>query len=545
MHNTRFVARLLLLPLLSLLAGCGPGGGEAGFGLVVPRTEALLPQLGQEPLDIAIIRQDYTLPVVVSAVGLPAGVRADPVVVPGTARDDVLRFSADRDAPLGDHSVTLVATGDGEVDRTTTITLTVGGPRLSPDYEFGEGPGLTIVEGLDRELAGKVEHHVSNVFAEPSGEIVVTGTRVTRGAAEERWYWFLMRFAEDGTHLATATRPVRALHASSEPGAMSTRMHSAIRTRGGGYLCVGMSSHTDIDLYNQYIVYFAADGSWDTTIGVIGLVLGAPLGSVPGYVAHDVIELTGSAGEGRFLVVGEVPHDDVGHVMSLTRYHADLKIDPSFGSGGTIEVPFGHGSSGARRVAAVSNDALIVGGWHSGTNPPVDRDFALLWLHADGTPDLTRGAAGELTYDMTETDELADLLTMRGKMVIGGSTGTPPQGVLARFVSAGRDPTFPVTALLPRVGPGVVYEGLRFHALAQTDYAKYAVGQMEWSGGSYALICRFTEDGILDTSVQDDGRVTYRLGSQQSEFTAIAVQGYKLLCAGASDGNVALKRLWH
>ncbi len=138
MRSFPATAPLLLLLALTLPVGCGPGGNDAGFGLVVPRTELLLPRSTQESLDVAIIREGYERPVRIEALVLPTGVTVEPVDVAGDARDAMLRFRADHNAALGDHAVQLLATGPGEPQRRTTIRLTISPGRLVLDTDFGD-----------------------------------------------------------------------------------------------------------------------------------------------------------------------------------------------------------------------------------------------------------------------------------------------------------------------------------------------------------------------------------------------------------------------
>ncbi len=404
------------------------------------------------------------------------------------------------------------------------------------------------MDDIDRDVSAKREHFVCSVIPEPNGEIVVAGTSVARSDTEERWHWFLMWFDARGQHLRTARRSQQ-LGGAGAPDYMTSRMHSAIRTRAGGYVCVGEATRASPLFARHAVEYFTADGSLDEEFGTLGIVFELPQGTEAGYAAHDVIEIDGPQEPGRFLVVGEAPDPDLGRVMTITRFRADLVRDVSFGSRGTLMYPFRGKASGARRIAALSRDALVVGGWYGVSEQFIELDFALLRLDGDGRPDLSMGIDAELSVDVTPLDHLTDMLAQRGRVLIGGYTGGPARGVLARFDSRGADPTFPNTPIPMPIAPGggPRYVSTQVAALTQTSHSLYAVGRADTGAQTYALVCRFTEEGVLDPQPGAEGLKVDSLHATdrwQARFDAVTVQRGMLICAGTSDGNVALARYW-
>src|SRR5712691_6559089 len=224
----------------------------------------------------------------------------------------------------------------------------------------------------------------------------------------------------------------------------------------------------------------AAAGDLDPTFGTGGLVV-TNLG--PGFdVATDVALQP----DGKIVAGANVAGD-----VAAVRYLPDGSLDPAFGAGGiarTTVSPSGGGTSSL----VLDGGKIVLAGSASGTSS----DFALVRYLSNGALDAAFGAAGVLTTDLGQYEQIAAIARQAdGKYVVAGET---------------------LNLLLPSV--------------------------------DHIVIARYLSNGLLDAAFGAGGTVTLDFGGADFPYTIAIDAGGRILVGGGSgrtDGSleIAVARL--
>lgn len=117
-----------------------------------------------------------------------------------------------------------------------------------------------------------------------------------------------------------------------------------------------------------------------------------------------------------------------GREFALLKLLEDGTPDVSFGAGGWVITPIGAGQDEARAIAVQSDDKIVVAGFSfNGT----DKDFAIVRYNADGSLDNTDFGTGIVTTHINGNDEVSAVVIQQdGKIVAGGTSnkGTSTNG---------------------------------------------------------------------------------------------------------------------
>ena len=261
---------------------------------------------------------------------------------------------------------------------------------------------------------------------------------------------------------------------------------------------VTFSARTD-----ALLVRYAADGTLDATFGTGGIVRTDVVPAGPGSRFEEVLQQPG----GRLVGVGTVSaYSTTGGDIALVRYEADGSVDPSFGSGGIVVTDVA-GRADRAVAAAIQTDGRIVvaGSTRAGVS---DSDFLVLRYDSDGAPDPTFGTGGVVQLDLAGQYEQAFdvLLVPGGRIVLVGSSGTAPgvtvaprDGVLVALDASGAlDPTFGIAGVA-RVTPFLRSGLAKAVRLAGGQIMALGSGSNDGIAG-FQFFARFTAAGALDTT---------------------------------------------
>ncbi|WP_207513373.1 T9SS type A sorting domain-containing protein [Longitalea luteola] len=121
-----------------------------------------------------------------------------------------------------------------------------------------------------------------------------------------------------------------------------------------------------------------------------------------------------------------------GFSYDATKDFALLKLqqngtpDPAFGTDGWVLTPIGAGHDEARAITVQSDGKILVAGFsHNGTN----NDFAVVRYEADGDLDGGFGTGGIVTTAISGNDEAAGVAVQQdGKIIVGGTSNKGPNG---------------------------------------------------------------------------------------------------------------------
>jgi uncharacterized delta-60 repeat protein len=179
---------------------------------------------------------------------------------------------------------------------------------------------------------------------------------------------------------------------------------------GNGRIVVGGGSFSFATQRDFAIARYNPDGSLDTTFDGDGRVT-TPISTNNFDVAADVA----IQADNRIVAVGFADSN-----FALARYNVDGSLDTTFAGAGTVTTNFGGlFAEGAAVVIQPDGKVLAVGTTTSTTTA----DFALVRYNADGTPDASFGAGGQVTTDITVTDSLTDVtLQADGRILVTGRT---------------------------------------------------------------------------------------------------------------------------
>lgn len=284
----------------------------------------------------------------------------------------------------------------------------------------------------------------------------------------------------------------------------------------------------------------AHDGDLDPDFGSGGITI-VSFGAL-GWVYDLAID----AG-GKIVLAGRVDGGDATDAdFAAVRLMPDGAPDPSFGSGGRVEMPMGPGAAydEANGVLVQSDGRIVIAGLSDVAEE--NRDFAILRLDDDGSPDPTFGSGGKVfvgfDLGLTNSDEAhAAVQQADGKLVVAGSAEV--DGQIDDFAIARLDAHGNLDASFGNGGR------LTFHF--HDDAPNYdsasritidAAGRILVAGQSRKgsgydddfAIARLMPDGAFDPTFGDGGRamVAFDLGGDSADDVAELVL--------APDGSIYL-----
>lgn len=446
---------------------------QPDFAVSLARDDAQVRIGGELALDVTIDRMDgFPGDIVVEATGLPAGVTADPVIIPGDASTGTLVIAGGDADPgaLADATVTATASpAGGPIAHDTPLRLLVLGPAGSLDPTFGS-------LGFAGQPAGSGMDDAVLLMQLSSGGFIVggphTGSDVTG---------ILVRFGPDGaldeTFGAGGWAAIDFLGTDVD-GLGTPRMVA----QGADKIVLAVGSETG----DVILVRVTSDAQRDPTFGDGGIAANEVTG-VPVSVNAMAV---GPSGE---IVLGLVVNG--GDTMTLVRYTADGQRDGGFAGDGRLD--FDRGDSNYIEAIRVFADGslLVSGSAIDGTRVP----FAVRYTPT-GSLDSEFGDAGDLV--LPDGWDWSDILVdSEGRWMVGGAIDGMP--AFYRLSSRGEvDPSFGADGAVPVPIPD-----------GQTGSVRVLLpgeGDLVGVGSPDVLMTRLEGDAI-DTTFGDGGAAIFTI----------------------------------
>lgn len=297
---------------------------------------------------------------------------------------------------------------------------------------------------------------------------------------------------------------------------------AAIQTDGkvvvAGYSQYGTTFTCGVSRYNS-------DGSLDSSFDFDGQAF-VPINDTFLCVAIAI------QADGNIVVAG----DRFGGPLrgfSAARFNSDGSMDASFGGNGRVVTDMGTTIYRATSIAVQADGKIIVGG---NIFTGESTDFALIRYTADGSLDTSFDGDGRVTTSVgtgSDFDTLNGLgLQSDGKIIATGSSDS--EFALVRYNTNGSlDTTFDGDG---KVKTGVGTSSVANTVMPQADDKILAGGTADVGGISVFAVVRYNTDGSLDTSFDDDGRVTTQVGNRSGYIQDLAIQpDAKIVVAGYSS----------
>jgi uncharacterized delta-60 repeat protein len=219
--------------------------------------------------------------------------------------------------------------------------------------------------------------------------------------------------------------------------------------------------------------------------------------------------------------------------FALVRLNPDGSLDNSFGFNGVVTTTINSSNYESEiNVISLQNDGKILASGFAYLDF-VNRSFCMVRYNTDGSIDSSFGTNGDgkvLTdINTSASDEiLAQAILENDKIVVTGVTGAT--AVLARYTNDGvLDTSFGSNGLsLYMFGTTCTSRDL----LIQPDNKIVIVGESFLPNNKY-LIARYTEDGILDTTFNTMGYNLGNFSTNNNKFNSVLMQSDgKLLATG-------------
>lgn len=507
----------VVMTAAALLAGCGEGGNapEAGpngdeipadgsFTISLANSSYALQPNSTGAVEVTVTRAAGFEGVVrVAAENLPAGIRAEELVLDAASDRGWLAFEATADAVPGASVVRIGGLADAAEPSYADLSLALAGNAGSLDETFGENGRRTVAAG---------DQDVWDLAVQEDGRIVVAGTEVRDGRAGVTVFRLLADGSLDASFGDAGTT---FFHVGT--GAAGA---AAVEIGEGGRIVVAGSAAGSL-----LAARLDANGALDSSFSTDGIaVLEATTGLDAAHAL--VLEPNGAVSLG-----GECGGD-----LCVARFDAAGNADGSFGGGdGWNALDLG-GSDAALDVVRQDDGKLVV----AGRGAALSR-YAVARFLPNGTIDATFAHGGStLTDAVGEAHALA--LQADGRIVVTGA-----DFLVYRFDTTGAiDGSFGDSGVAT-----AAYLG-RAHDVTVQDDGRIVVFGYGDPGDSEPhtdfVAVRLLADGVQDSSFAG-GRVTVDFGTSMD--TGLVVErlpdGRAILLgttASETGSQVAIARLW-
>ncbi|MGF1936166.1 MAG: DUF4347 domain-containing protein [Nostoc sp. ChiQUE02] len=306
---------------------------------------------------------------------------------------------------------------------------------------------------------------------------------------------------------------------TTDLGFIAIDIGRSVALQTDGKIIVAGDSNGDFAL-----VRYNTDGSLDTSFNSDGKVT-----TDLGLLAVDIGYSLAIQADGKILVAGTNGTD-----FALARYNSDGSLDTSFSSDGKVTTGFGLTIDIAHSTTVQADGKIIVAGT-DGT------DFALARYNSDGSLDTSFSSDGKVTTDLgllAVDIGYSTAVQADGKIIVAGVSNG--DFALARYNSNGSLDTSFSTDGKVTTDFGLLAIDIVYSLVVQADGKILVAGE---SNGDFAL-ARYNSDGSLDTSFSTDGKVTTDFGLLPNEiaYSLVVQADGKILVAGVSNNDFALVR---
>jgi uncharacterized delta-60 repeat protein len=237
-----------------------------------------------------------------------------------------------------------------------------------------------------------------------------------------------------------------------------------------------------------------------------------------GTYNYDVAWAVAAGPDGTVVLGGDAITSAGGRDFAFVRYTSSGSLDTSFSGDGiqTLDVAL----YDALTAVAVQPDGKIVAAGRGGTG------FTVVRLQADGSLDPTFGSGGTVNTPLgdpaLQDEAYALALLGDGRILVAGTSDYeapyPSDFALARYLPNGRlDQSFGLDGIVVTERPGVQYAS----ALALAPAGDIVVAG---SGDRSIKIARYRPGGALDPTFGTGGIVSTQIGSLYSAASAVSVQ---------------------
>ena len=269
----------------------------------------------------------------------------------------------------------------------------------------------------------------------------------------------------------------------------------------------------------------AAPGDLDTSFNGTGVVT-TSLGNGIDMNNGVAIQM-----DGRIVVAGQ-SYNGTNFDFAVARYNPDGTLDTSFSTDGLLTTDLNTNSWDIALDVAIQTDGKIVVVGESRAQGTTS--FALARYNPDGSLDTSFNGTGKV-LTTTFRPAYSVVLQPDGKIVLAGDGFT-----IARYLSNGSlDTSFDGDGIVTTMLEGLFY-GAHDVAL-QADGRIVAAGYIK-TGQDDAVfaIVRYNTDGSLDTSFDNDGKVTTDFGAFYDAVQGVAIQSDgKIVAAGHTASSNA------
>jgi uncharacterized delta-60 repeat protein/RHS repeat-associated protein len=277
-------------------------------------------------------------------------------------------------------------------------------------------------------------------------------------------------------------------------------------------------SATATDEDGTYSTGGGTAGSLDVTFGTGGESITPPISNVINWECHGMAVQS----DGKIIMVG---YDDYGKA-NMVRCRADGSLDASFGDNGQAAdspindiYPLNIGLQPDGKIVAVGN---------------YNNSWVIVRYLNDGTPDANFGDGGELTIDSIDINAMT--IQPDGKILVAGelnNNGNYEFAVACYNSDGSLDTDFGTNGIATADFSSGGWEWIYAIGL-QTDGKIMVAGNVNLQSVNEFALARFTSDGDLDTSFDNDGKTTTPIGATV-QYLAIGSDGR--IIVGGYDNN--------
>jgi uncharacterized delta-60 repeat protein len=303
----------------------------------------------------------------------------------------------------------------------------------------------------------------------------------------------------------------------------------------GKILACGYSSDA---LYNSssIVMRFNANGTIDNSFGIGGLV--TTKFHPKTNFAQDILVQK----DGRIVVAGNTKDTSLHNVMLVNRYLSNGTLDNSFDNDGTLIIDFGGFGSSSSSVTQQTDEKIVIAG--TCNVAAGNTKMTLTRLNENGSFDVNFNLNGTLISSLNGSASTCLEMQSDGKIVMGGfrdSTTLAREFAVLRYRNNGIiDSSFDDDGIVTtKVGN---YQNTGF-ALAIQSSGKIIIGGFskiaQQAEENFTLV-RYKSNGVLDSTFHNDGIVITSQTNAGCFLKGLAIQSDSKIVAvgGVSENNL-------